>query len=140
LEVRIITAHLKFVIPAIALATLVGSAALADTTPAPASGPDTAKAKSLPIKLEKLPELTVAKGDVAKGEKAFNINCSVCHGTGAVGGEGPQLSHTGIKPGQVAFMVRNPAKIDPNSEMPKLNISDTDLADISAYVASLTKQ
>jgi mono/diheme cytochrome c family protein len=124
---------LKLILPIAALAALIGSAALAADTP------DTSKAGALPIKLAKLPELTIAKGDVTKGEKAFNTNCSVCHGVAAVGGEGPQLSHTGIKPGQVAFMVRNPAKIDPDSEMPKLDVSDADLADISAYVASLTK-
>jgi mono/diheme cytochrome c family protein len=135
-EVRAITAHVKFMIPAFALAALVGSAALFGGI---ARAADTSKAAALPIKLNKLPELAVAKGDVAKGLKAYTTNCEVCHAAGGAGLIGPQLSHTGIKPGQVAFMVRNPTKIVPASGMPKLEISDKDLADIAAYVVSLSK-
>jgi ubiquinol-cytochrome c reductase cytochrome c subunit len=86
-----------------------------------------------------LKSISVAKGDVAAGKVVFDANCASCHGAGAKnqGGPGPTLAGTGIKPGQVAFMVRNPAAIDPDSGMPKLTITDKQLADVSAYVASL---
>ena len=94
---------------------------------------------TLPIPLAKLKTMTVAKGSVSAGKVAFDANCASCHGAGAKnqGGPGPTLAGTGIKAGQVAFMVRNPAAIDPESGMPKLQISDKALADIAAYVASL---
>jgi mono/diheme cytochrome c family protein len=94
---------------------------------------------ALPIPLAKLKSMTVAKGNVAAGKAVFDSNCMSCHGAGAKnqGGPGPTLAGTGIKAGQVAFMVRNPAAIDTESGMPKLPITDKQLADVSAYVASL---
>ncbi|HET9343501.1 MAG TPA: cytochrome c [Candidatus Eremiobacteraceae bacterium] len=94
---------------------------------------------TLPIPLAKLKSMTVASGNVAAGKAVFDSNCMSCHGAGAKnqGGPGPTLAGTGIKAGQVAFMVRNPAAIDPESGMPKLPITDKQLADVSAYVASL---
>lgn len=94
---------------------------------------------ALPIPLTKLKSIPVAKGNVAAGKLVFDSNCASCHGAGAKnqGGPGPTLAGTGIKAGQVAFMVRNPAAIDPDSGMPKLTITDKQLADVSAYVASL---
>ena len=98
-------------------------------------------AAALPIPLAKLPALKVAAGDVANGAKLFAANCESCHGAGGKNGQvGPTLAGTGVKAGQVAFMVRSPAAVDKESAMPKLGgITDKDLADISAYVASLKK-
>jgi quinol---cytochrome-c reductase cytochrome c subunit len=98
-------------------------------------------AASLPIPLGKLPMLKVAAGDVANGSKLFAANCESCHGAGGKNGQvGPTLAGAGLKAGQVAFMVRNPAAVDKESAMPKLGgITDKDLADIAAYVASLKK-
>lgn len=94
---------------------------------------------ALPIPLSKLKTMTVAKGNVAAGKVVFDANCASCHGAGAKnqGGPGPTLAGTGIKPGQVAFMVLNPAAIDPSSGMPKLTLTSKQIADVSAYVASL---
>lgn len=94
---------------------------------------------TLNIPLSKLKSMNVAKGSVSAGKVVFDANCASCHGAGAKnqGGPGPTLAGTGIKAGQVAFMVRNPVAIDPESGMPKLQISDKQLADVAAYVASL---
>jgi ubiquinol-cytochrome c reductase cytochrome c subunit len=92
----------------------------------------------LPIPLAKLPSMKVAAGNVANGAKLFAANCESCHGAGGKNGQvGPTLAGVGLKAGQVAYMVRNPAAVDKTSSMPKLTITDKELADISAYVASL---
>lgn len=101
------------------------------------TGPPVAKS-SLPIPLAKLPSMKVAAGNVANGAKLFAANCESCHGAGGKNGQvGPTLYDAGLKAGQVAYMVRNPAAVDKESSMPKLTITDKELADISAYVASL---
>ena len=93
---------------------------------------------TLPIPLAKLPSMKVASGNVANGAKLFAANCESCHGAGGKNGQvGPTLYGAGLKAGQVAFMVRNPAAVDKESSMPKLTITDKELADIAAYVASL---
>lgn len=108
------------------------SAATAAAAPAAGKSP-------LPIALSKLKMLKVAAGSATAGKMVFDQNCASCHGAGAknAGGPGPTLAGTGIKAGQVAFMVRNPAAIDPDSGMPKLPLTDKQLADVAAYVASL---
>ncbi len=94
---------------------------------------------ALPIPLNKLKSIAVAAGNVAAGKQVFDANCASCHGAGGKnqGGPGPTLAGTGMKAGQVAFMVKNPAAIDPDSGMPKLGLSEKQIADVSAYVASL---
>jgi len=95
-------------------------------------------AANLPIPLSKLPSATVAAGDTANGDKVFSANCESCHGVkGKNGTVGPSLAGIGIKAGQVAYMVQNPAAIDKESSMPKLPLSAKEIADVSAYVASL---
>ena len=93
---------------------------------------------TLPIPLAKLPSMTIAAGDAANGAKVFAANCESCHGAKGVGGGiGPKLAGTQIKAGQVAFMIRKPAAIDKTSAMPALTLTDKQVADVSAYVASL---
>jgi len=93
---------------------------------------------SLPIPLAKLPSMKVAAGNIANGAKLFAANCESCHGAGGKNGQvGPTLYDAGLKAGQVAYMVRFPAGVDKDSSMPKLTITDKELADVSAYVASL---
>jgi len=102
------------------------------------TGPPVPPKGSLPIPLAKLPSAKVAAGNVANGAKLFAANCESCHGAGGKNGQvGPTLAGEGFKAGQVAYMVRNPAGVDKDSSMPKLTITDKELADISAYVASL---
>jgi ubiquinol-cytochrome c reductase cytochrome c subunit len=94
---------------------------------------------TLPIPLNKLKNMTVAAGNATAGKVVFDANCASCHGAGAKnqGGPGPTLAGAGMKAGQVAFMVRNPAAVDADSGMPKLTLTDKQVADVSAYVASL---
>jgi ubiquinol-cytochrome c reductase cytochrome c subunit len=104
----------------------------------PAATTAAAAKSALPIPLAKLPSMKVAAGNVANGAKLFAANCESCHGAGGKNGQvGPTLAGMGFKAGQVAYMVRNPAAVDKDSSMPKLTITDKELADISAYVASL---
>jgi ubiquinol-cytochrome c reductase cytochrome c subunit len=113
------------------------SATTAAMTAATTAAATSAKS-SLPIPLAKLPSMKVAAGNVANGAKLFAANCESCHGAGGKNGQvGPTLAGVGLKAGQVAYMVRNPAAVDKESSMPKLTITDKELADIAAYVASL---
>lgn len=109
---------------------------MAAATTAPAGG---SMAKGLPIPLAKLPNLPNFKpGDAKAGAKVFSANCESCHGAGGKNGTvGPTLAGQGLKAAQVAYMVRNPQAIDKDSAMPKLPVSDKDLADVAAYVESL---
>lgn len=92
----------------------------------------------LPIPLAKLPVAKVAPGNASAGAAVFAANCASCHGTGGKNGSvGPQLAGMGLKAGQVAYMVRNPQAIDKESAMPKLPLTDKQVADVAAYVASL---
>ena len=113
------------------------AAATTDTSMASTEAPATKSA--LPIPLKKLKSMTVAAGSAAAGKVVFDANCASCHGAGAKnqGGPGPTLAGVGLKAGQVAFMVVNPAAIDSDSGMPKLTLTPKQVADVSAYVASL---
>jgi mono/diheme cytochrome c family protein len=92
----------------------------------------------LPIPLAKLPSMTVAAGNASAGAQVFAANCASCHGEGGKNGTvGPTLAGAGLKAGQVAYMVRNPQGVDKDSSMPKLTLSDKQVADVAAYVASL---
>jgi mono/diheme cytochrome c family protein len=93
----------------------------------------------LPIAREKLPSMDVAAGDVARGAAIFTGNCASCHGAGGENGpDAPRLRGSGLTAGQVAYMVHDPHAIDPASTMPNLGLSAGDIADVAAYVASLS--
>jgi mono/diheme cytochrome c family protein len=95
-------------------------------------------AAKLPIPLAKLPVAKVAPGNATAGAVVFSANCESCHGAGGKNGQvGPSLAGAGLKAGQVAYMVVNPKGVDPESSMPKLNLSSKQVADVAAYVASL---
>ena len=117
-----------------------GSTAAASTeAPAASTMAPAMKPAALPIPLNKLKSLTVAAGSATAGKTVFDANCASCHGAGGKnqGGPGPTIAGVGLKAGQVAFMVTNPAAIDPDSGMPKLPLTAKQIADVAAYVASL---
>ena len=119
------------------------SATAAAETSMPAEGTTATQmamqsAAKLPIPLAKLPSAKVAPGNASAGSVVFSTNCASCHGEGGKNGQvGPSLAGIGIKPGQVAFMIRNPQAVDKDSSMPKLPLTDKQVADVAAYVASL---
>jgi mono/diheme cytochrome c family protein len=95
---------------------------------------------TLPIPLDQIPSVAVALGDAGRGRAIFAGNCASCHGPGGANGpDAPRLRSSGITEGQAAYMVRHPRAIDPSSEMPDFGFTDRDVADVSAYVASLSR-
>jgi ubiquinol-cytochrome c reductase cytochrome c subunit len=83
---------------------------------------------------------TTASGSVENGEKLFLANCSTCHGQGAEGAEaGPSL--IGVGAASVDFQVgtgRMPLEATaPQAPEKDVKFSEQDVADLSAYVASL---
>ncbi|HEU4617916.1 MAG TPA: cytochrome c [Gammaproteobacteria bacterium] len=81
---------------------------------------------------------------VANGEAVYlRVGCPACHGTVGQGGAGPRLAPGTLPPAAFAQWVRNGT---PNfsfgSGMPAFPasaISDADLADVRAYLASVPK-
>lgn len=82
---------------------------------------------------------------IAAGKTVFaSNNCMRCHSVNGQGGRrAPDLSHAGADPQHtatwLAAYVKNPKSQDPSSRMPAFGdrISDTDLASLGAYLASL---
>lgn len=75
-------------------------------------------------------------GDAAKGKATFmRIGCYECHGTVGQGGTGPKLAPKPLAPAGLIAYVRNP-----RGQMPPYTakvISDADLADVRAYLATI---
>jgi mono/diheme cytochrome c family protein len=95
---------------------------------------------TLPIPRSSLPSLAVDTGDVARGAAIFEGNCASCHGAGGANGpDAPRLQNSGLSAGQVSFMVHHPRAIDRASSMPDLGLSERDVADVAAYVATLSR-
>ncbi len=88
--------------------------------------------------LRAAPGAAAAKGDPTHGEAIFGQNCTSCHGAaGAGGGIGPKLKgEKGRKNYDAAVAwIKNP-----QPPMPKLYpspLSESDVADVAAYVETL---
>ena len=80
-------------------------------------------------------------GDVTRGHSAYMKNmCYTCHGTAGQGGDrgsGPRIAYDVWPWEAFAQQVRRPREGMPR--YPKEHVSDQDLADIYAYVASAKK-
>ncbi len=81
-------------------------------------------------------------GDPARGKDIFlRDNCYTCHGTAGAGGGalgGPRLAHAGLTPNAILRELRHP-----RAAMPAYSekiLSDTEAADITAYIQSLSRE
>lgn len=82
-------------------------------------------------------DVTLSRGDATAGQAMFQSrNCSSCHGTGGSGGGiGPRLigAANNVQPSQFYDFIKHPRQ-----PMPNFRLTDTDIADLVAYVVSLT--
>jgi mono/diheme cytochrome c family protein len=76
----------------------------------------------------------VETGDPARGAALFAANCASCHGTAGVGGDSPRL--VGLakvdSPSFLAWRIK-----DPTPPMPRLKLTDKQIADLAAYLQVL---
>jgi cytochrome c oxidase subunit II len=90
--------------------------------------------------------------EALEGRRVFHatacINCHAIAGTQADGRFGPDLTHlmsretiaSGVAPNTAAELrrwVQNPAAIKPGSLMPSMNLTDTELDEVTAYLLTL---
>ncbi len=80
-----------------------------------------------------------AAGDAARGKDIFMKDaCYTCHGTAGEGGAaGPKLAHDGLNADAIKQQLR-----EPQASMPPYTakiLSDAQLADIVAYIQSLSQ-
>src|SRR4029077_10017744 len=76
-------------------------------------------------------------GDVSRGEQAFTIHsCEQCHGAGGAGGGiGPRLIGVAstLEPEQIYDYIKRP-----RAPMPDFKLADDEIANLVAYVDSLS--
>jgi mono/diheme cytochrome c family protein len=78
----------------------------------------------------------LSQGDAVAGQQLFQtLNCAACHGASGAGGIGPKLQGIAgqVSPNQLYEGVKHP-----RGPMPDFHLSDTDIANLVAYVVSLT--
>ena len=80
---------------------------------------------------------TLARGDASVGQQAFTTHsCQQCHGAGGAGGGiGPRLIGVAstLEPEQIYDFIKHP-----RAPMPDFKLADNEIADLVAYVDSLT--
>ncbi|HEX2428595.1 MAG TPA: c-type cytochrome [Gaiellaceae bacterium] len=80
------------------------------------------------------PAGTAVAGDATRGQSIFDSTCSGCHGAGGKGGGvGPALAGTGLDATTVTTTVQQGRSV-----MPAGLVSGQDLADVVAYVVSIS--
>ena len=80
------------------------------------------------------PNAAVASGDAARGASVYAATCAGCHGADASGGVGPALRGRGLTADEVEAVVATG-----RGTMPAGLVSGQDLADVAAYVATLSE-
>lgn len=80
---------------------------------------------------------TPAPGDPVHGKEIFAANCAACHGANAEGGVGPNLHGEKSRKDyqQTIAWIKNPQP--PMAKLYPSPLSDSDVADVAAYVQSL---
>ena len=73
-------------------------------------------------------------GDAARGASVYAVTCAGCHGADATGSVGPALRGSGLTADDVEAVVATG-----RGAMPAGLVSGQDLADVSAYVATLSE-
>jgi len=74
-------------------------------------------------------------GNAEKGKSTFmRVGCYACHGTVGQGGTGPRLAPNPMTVDRITAYVRKPGGMPPYSAKV---LSDSDLADIRAYLATI---
>jgi cytochrome c oxidase subunit 2 len=78
---------------------------------------------------------------VERGRAAFMANgCHGCHTVGKMGTPiGPDLAHVGFKYREAYLerWLRDPAYLRPSAHMPKLELKESDIRALAAFLASL---
>ncbi len=90
------------------------------------------------------------KGDVENGKKVFNtVGCRGCHATEMNDttmisrGRGPNLSRVAAKVRGSTWIydwIKNPKNYSEHARMPSLRLSDSEAADITAYLATMSPE
>jgi mono/diheme cytochrome c family protein len=85
----------------------------------------------------KAPVAVHAMGEAAHGREIFAANCASCHGANAQGGMGPNLHGEKRRKNyqQAIAWIKNPAP--PMTKLYPSPLSDSDVADVAAYVQTL---
>lgn len=82
--------------------------------------------------------LRTTPGDIAAGATTFRSHCAECHGLGAVGGRGPNLTTGQFFYGSTDVdLMRNISSGIPGTEMPGLFYSADRVRQVVAYIRSL---
>ena len=74
------------------------------------------------------------RGDAGRGASVYAATCAGCHGADASGGVGPALRGRGLTADEVEAVVATG-----RGTMPAGLVSGQDLADVAAYVATLSE-
>ncbi|WP_050979753.1 cytochrome c oxidase subunit II [Fictibacillus macauensis] len=91
---------------------------------------------------------TAKSADQAQGQEVFKKNCLSCHAIGKEGGStGPNLTGFGDKEKIAGILdhnkdnlkkwIRDPQKIKPGNNMPKLNLQDDDIEAVADYLLKM---
>jgi cytochrome c oxidase cbb3-type subunit 3 len=103
--------------------------------PATAAAPAAAPNGPAPLKKQRRPP-PPENAEAARGQTQFTASCAFCHGADATGARGPDLLRSPIvahdvKGNMIGDVIHNGR---PDKGMPALPLSDTQIADIAAYL------
>lgn len=140
-----VAAQLPAAAPTAAVTTTVPAAT---ATPAPAAAPTAApQPTAAPTAAPQPTTAPAPAGDATAGAALFTSKgCTACHTVNGTGGTiGPNLSHIGSTPYDslandpafLALWLKNPSAQKPGTTMPNPNLSDTEIANLVAYLVSL---
>ena len=93
----------------------------------------------------KLVSLAVPEGDKPVAQrgtqpKVYNQMCIACHALNGQGGAiGPALDGVGNRKSkeEIEIWLTDPLKVNPNSKMPKLPLTNEDIKELAAYLSQL---